>query len=150
MPTHCTPWCQNTEHSGSALQRGDSNMLPMRGDLGCQTPQFSFLMAAVLQRDRGSSNVHQGATRTGVNPFGCLLLKWVKRCNLLLLKKAEKVAVTQVIVITGALPQMADKLIEVPPVSRLRLSKKDCNYLILLKKNASSECINNCLVVFLT
>lgn len=32
------------------------------------------------------------------------------------IKKAEKVAVTQVIVITGALPQMADKLIEVPPV----------------------------------
>lgn len=32
------------------------------------------------------------------------------------IKKAEKVALTQVIVITGALPQMADKLIEVPPV----------------------------------
>lgn len=66
-------------------------------------------MAAVLQREQGSSNVHQGATRLFAFEVGEML-------QYAFIKKAEKVAVTQVIVITGALPQMADKLIEVPLV----------------------------------
>lgn len=66
-------------------------------------------MAAVLQREQGSSNVHQGATQLFAFEVGEMLQS-------AFIKKAEKVAVTQVIVITGALPQMADKLIEVPLV----------------------------------